>query len=100
MGIVIKKRDSTEYLYVLAGNLQYFLGRKDDPDSINIKNLCKAAGIIDQNFDRTMTKYLTDMQERIQYMPKQDAQKYVADRLEKISSMLEQTTSKTHKSIT
>ena len=79
MGIVIKRRGGIEYLYVLAGNSQYFLGRSDDPNNLNTKNLYKAAGIIDRNFDRTFTKYLTDMQERVRHMPEDDAQRYATE---------------------
>ena len=89
MGVFIKRRQGVEYLYVLAGNSQYFLGRKDDLANLNMNNLRKAASVIDKNFDRTITKYVADMQERAQYMPKGERQKYVAERLDKISSMLD-----------
>ena len=95
MGIFVKRRDGVEYLYVLAGNSQYFLGRKDDLENLNLQNLHKAAQTIDKNFDRTLSKYLTDLQERAQYMSKDERQEYVTRRLGKISAMLEQMSSET-----
>lgn len=90
MGIFVKRRDGAEYLYVLAGNSQYFLGRKDNLDSLNMENLQKAANKIDGSFDRTMAKYLKDLQERAQYLPDGDRQKYLAKRLAKIDLMLKE----------
>ena len=95
MGVFVKRRDGVEYLYVLAGNSQYFLGRKDDLENLNLQNLRKAAQTIDKNFDRTFSKYLTDLQERAQYIPRDERQEYVAERLGKMSTMLEQATSET-----
>lgn len=89
MGIFIKRRQGVEYLYVLAGNSQYFLGRKDDLGGLNIKNLLKAASVIDKSFDRALTRYLEDMQERVKFMPREEGQKYAAERLGQISSMLD-----------
>lgn len=94
MGVFVKRRQGIKYLYVLAGNSQYFLGRMDDPSGLNIKNLLKAAGIIDKNFDKTLEKYLADMQERVKYMPEGEGLKYTAERLEQIGSMLERAASK------
>lgn len=94
MGIFIKRRQGVEYLYVLAGSSQYFLGRRDDPGSLNTENLLKAASIIDKNFDRTLAKYLADMQERVQYMPKDEGQKYAEERLEQIGLVLERAASR------
>jgi len=90
MGIFIKRRQGIEYLYVLAGSSQYFLGRRDDPDNLNMQNLHKATRIVDRNFDRMFTKYIRDMQEYAQYMPKKEHARYVRDRLDKIDRMLEQ----------
>lgn len=75
---------------MLAGNSQYFLGRKNDLENLNLQNLHKAAQTIDRNFDRTFSKYLTDLQERAQYMSEDEKKKYVAERLGKINSTLEQ----------
>ena len=92
MGIFVKRRDGVEYLYVLAGNSQYFLGRKDDLTNLNLQNLYKAAQTIDKNFDRTFSKYLTDLQERAQYMSNDKREEYPKERFEKISIILKQAT--------
>ena len=94
MGVFIKRRQGVEYLYVLAGNSQYFLGRKDDLDNLNVQNLRKAASTIDKNFDKTLARYLADMQDRVQYMSEKERQKYVTERLDKFSLVLEQASSK------
>ena len=94
MGVFIKRRQGVEYLYVLAGNSQYFLGRKDDLNNLNVQNLRKAASTIDKNFDKTLARYLADMQDRVQYMSEKERQKYVTERLDKFSLVLEQASSK------
>ena len=71
-------------------NSQYFLGRKDDLDNLNMQNLRKAASTIDKNFDRTLSKYLRDLEERVQYMTKKERRKYVAERLGIISTALDE----------
>lgn len=98
MGVFVKRRDGVEYLYVLAGNSQYFLGRKDDLEGLNLQNLRKAASIIDKNFERTLSKYLTDMQERTKYMPEKEGREYTLGRLKKISLLLDQYVSTAKKS--
>ena len=90
MGVFIKRRQGVEYLYLLAGKSQYFLGRRDDLDNLNMQNLCKAVKIIDKNFDRAFAKYVKDMQEHARYMPKKERVRYVANRLERLGSMLDQ----------
>ncbi len=94
MGVFIKRRQGVEYLYLLAGNSQYFLGRKDDLENLNVQNLHKAARIIDRNFDRVLSKYLDDMLERARYFSKSDRQKYIAGRLKKIGGMIDQASSR------
>ena len=90
MGINIRERNGVEYLYILAGNSQYFLGRRDNLDELNMQNLYKAVKIVDRNFERTFSKYLGDIHEHAKYMPEKEHTQYLAKRLEKIADMAEQ----------
>ena len=88
MGIFIKRRDKTEYVYILSGSSQHFLGRRDNPDGINLQVLHKATKTIDKNFDKMFVKYLSDMQEYKKYMPKSQWDAYVSERLDHINAEL------------
>ncbi len=88
MGIFIKRRQGTEYLYLLAGNSQYFLGRKDDLENLNLQNLRKAAKIVDKNFDKIFTKYIMDLQECAKYIPKEERSKYLSNRIKDLDAIL------------
>jgi len=94
MGISTRTNHGIEYLYLLAGKSQLFLGRKDDLENLNMKNLHKAARIIDRNFDRVLSKYMEDMLERAKYFPKGERREYIAGRLEKIGDVLDQISSR------
>ncbi len=89
MGINIRERNGVEYLYILAGNSQYFLGRRDNLEGLNMQNLYKAVNIVDRNFDKTFSKYLRSIHEHAKYMPEKKRTRYFAKRLEKIADMAE-----------
>ncbi len=80
MGLFIKKNHGTEYLYSIAGEKQFFLGRKDDPDNVNQENLKKAMTIIDENFDRQLEKYIIDLEKHTSYMMKNSGRPYINKR--------------------
>jgi len=85
--VFIKRNHGMEYVYVLVGKKHYFIGRKDDPESINIENLHKALKALDGSFDRSLTKYVEDLQRCVAYLPKEEQSGYLAQRksdLEKI----------------
>lgn len=88
MGIFVKRRGETEYVYILSGSSQHFLGRRDDPDGINLQALYKATKTIDKNFDKTFAKYLKDIQEYRKYMPESQWEEYVSARLDHINAEL------------
>ena len=88
MGIFIKRNHGTEYLYILVGKSQYFLGRKDDLKGLSLQNLRKATGLIDSNFDRVLAKYLKDLEEYAQYLPGDEDPKYVVSRIAELGAAL------------
>ena len=88
MGIFIKRNHGTEYLYVLVGKSQYFLGRRDDLKGLNLQNLRKATGLIDSNFDRAFAKYLEDLEEYARYLPGDEGSKYVVGRIVELEAIL------------
>ena len=88
MSIFIKNRNGIEYLYLLAGKSQCFLGRKDDLENLNVQNIYKAVKIVDKNFDKLLAKYIKDMQEHAKYIPKDQRDKYVFDRINSINIIL------------
>ncbi len=90
MGIFIKKIHGAEYLYFLAGDSQYFLGRKDDLENLNIQNLRKAVRIADRNFDRIFVKYIRDLLKNVRYMPDDERARYLSARIANLDSALRQ----------
>ena len=90
MGIFIKNNHGADYLYALAGKSQFFLGRRDDPENLNLGNLRKAAKITDQNFDRGLEKYLEDVKEYSTFLPERERDEYLAKRHAEIASRLGQ----------
>ena len=80
MGVYIRKIHDYEYIYILAGKRQFFLGRTDNLDELDMQNLHKATSIIDKNFDKSVNKYLKDLQDITKYMTAQDRRKYIIAR--------------------
>jgi len=93
MGMFTRTNHGIEYLYLLAGKSQLFLGWKDDLENLNMKNLHKAERIIDRSFDQMISKRMEDMPERVKYFPKGDRQEYITGRLKKIGDVLDQISS-------
>lgn len=89
MGVFVKKNHGVEYVYVLVGKKHYFIGRKDDPDSINIENLHKALKALDGSFDRSITKYVEDLQRCVAYLPKEERSEYLAQRKSDLRTVLD-----------
>ena len=77
MGLFVKKNHGTEYLYSIAGEKQFFLGRKDDPDNVNQENLKKTMTIIDENFYSQLEKYIIDLEKHTSYMMKNNGRPYI-----------------------
>ena len=80
MGMFVKKNHGIEYLYSLVGKKHLFLGRKDDPDGLNQKNLGNAMNMIDKNFEKQLDKYIDDLVGHVSYMTKNSKQHYVNKR--------------------
>ena len=89
MGVFVKRNHGMEYVYVLVGKKHYFIGRKDDPESINIENLHSALKALDGSFDRSLAKYVEDLQTCMTYMPKEERSKYLVQRKLKLSKVLD-----------
>lgn len=92
MGIFVKNNHGTDYLYALAGKSQFFLGRKDDPDGLNLNNLRKATKITDQNFNRSFDHYIEDVKEYSSYLPEPEKRAYVSKRHNELLFRLKQLT--------
>ena len=78
MGIFVKRNHEKEYLYMFVGKSHYFLGRKDDLENLDLKNLYKTTRIIDRNFENTLTKYLRDMHGNADLMPDAERKEYIS----------------------
>ena len=88
MTVYIRKRQGIEYVYILAGKAQYYIGRKDDLGNLHLDVLHKAVTIIDKNFDKMLSKYVADMHAHARYMPEKERARYLKDRIEKMGQML------------
>lgn len=89
MGVFIKRNHGTEYVYVLVGKKHYFIGRKDDPESINIENLRTALKALDGRFDRSLAKYLEDLQTCLSHLPTEERSRYLARRKSDLNAILD-----------
>ena len=88
MGIVTKNVGGDEYVYILAGKKQFFLGRKGDSENFNQKNLFKAAGEFDKTIDRQLNRYVESILICTKYMQKNDASTHLTKRRMKINQNL------------
>ena len=88
MTVYIRKRQGIEYIYLLAGKAQYYIGRKDDLENLHMDVLYKATEIIDKNFDKMLAKYVADMHAHARYMPEKERTRYLKNRIEKMSKVL------------
>ncbi len=91
MGILVKRRGNDEYLYFLYGKKQLYLGRKDDPDSINQANLLKGTSALDKSMDAELKKYVNSVLMCAKYMDKKNDDSYLNKRrleMERILSRL------------
>lgn len=89
MGVFIKRNHGMEYIYVLVGKKHYFIGRKNEPESINIENLDKALKALDGSFDRSLAKYVEDLQRCVAYLPNEERYKYLAQRKSDLRKVLD-----------
>lgn len=88
MGITIKKVHGDEYVYFLAGNKQFFLGRRDDHDTIDPKNLQKALNTLDKTVDKQVKRYVDDTLIGASYLDSDTRTEYLAKRKAKLLSLL------------
>ena len=90
MGVFIKKNHGVEYVYVLVGKTHYFIGRKNDPGSVNIDNLHKALDALSANFNRSLAKYIEDLKTCISYLPKNNKSEYLKQQRSDLNDILNQ----------
>ena len=88
MGVYYKKRGNDEYVYFLAGKKQFFLGRKDDPDSINLDQVLKAANELDKTYDKHTKKYIESLLSCMKFMDVNNKCTYLDKRREKLDGIL------------
>ena len=88
MGIYIKKRGDDEYVYLLYGKKHLYLGRNDDPDSINQTNLLKGTSALDKSMDVQLKKYVESILACAKYMEKKECVPYIVRRRSKMSKIL------------
>lgn len=63
MVIIRRKKDGIVYLYGVASQKQLYLGREDDPDSINLKHLKETIAKSEKTFDKFLDRHVRDVQE-------------------------------------
>ena len=88
MGVYYKKRGNDEYVYFLAGKKQFFLGRRDDLDGINIDQVLKAANELDKTYDKHTKKYFESLLECMKFLDCKDHSAYLVKRKEKLKGSL------------
>ena len=69
---------------ILAGKKQFFIGRKDDVENINIENLLKAINEFDKTYDKQTKRYVDSILDCVKFMDKKDGTRYLTKRRTKI----------------
>ena len=88
MGIYVRDINGETYVYILAGKKQFFIGRKDDVENINIENLLKAINEFDKTYDKQTKRYVDSILDCIKFMDKKDRKSYLSKRKIKINENL------------
>ena len=88
MGIYVRDINGETYVYILAGKKQFFIGRKDDMENINIENLLKAIHEFDKTYDKQTKRYVDSILDCIKFMDKKDRKSYLSKRKIKINENL------------
>ena len=88
MGIYVRDINGEMYVYILAGKKQFFIGRKDDVENINIENLLKAINEFDKTYDKQTKRYVDSILDCIKFMDKKDRKSYLSKRKIKINENL------------
>ena len=70
MGIYVRDINGETYVYILSGKKQFFIGRKDDMENINIENLLKAINEFDKTYDKQTKRYVDSILDCIKFMDK------------------------------
>ena len=73
---------------ILSGKKQFFIGRKDDMENINIENLLKAINEFDKTYDKQTKRYVDSILDCIKFMDKKDRKSYLSKRKIKINENL------------
>ena len=88
MGIYVRDINGETYVYILAGKKQFFIGRKDDMENINIENLLKAIDEFDKTYDKQTKRYVDSILDCIKFMDKKGVTRYLTKRRTKINDNL------------
>ena len=88
MGIYVRDINGETYVYILSGKKQFFIGRKDDMENINIENLLKAINEFDKTYDKQTKRYVDSILDCIKFMDKKDRKSYLSKRKIKINENL------------
>ena len=82
MALLKRKINGIEYLYAVAGKKHLFLGRSDDLDNMDQKNLAHAQNMMCKTAVKTLERYVRDTHdyaklvngsERIEYLKKMES---------------------------
>ena len=84
MGLFVREVSGEEYVYILAGKKQFFLGRKGDLANYSQESLTKAAAEFNKTIDKQMKKYAENILECVKYMEKKDASVHLSKRRSKM----------------
>ena len=88
MGIYVRDINGETYVYILSGKKQFFIGRKDDMENINMENLLKAINEFDKTYDKQTKRYVDSILDCIKFMDKKDRKSYLSKRKIKINENL------------
>ena len=88
MGIYVRDINGETYVYILSGKKQFFIGRKDDMENINIENLLKAINEFDKTYDKQTKRYVDSILDCVKFMDKKDRKSYLSKRKIKINENL------------
>ena len=77
MGIYVRDINGETYVYILSGKKQFFIGRKDDMENINMENLLKAINEFDKTYDKQTKRYVDSILDCIKFMDKKDKKRYL-----------------------